>query len=76
MSLLAPIRRRAALLAVLCGFSVFAAALGGMTSVDANLRAVAPLDTSELVRVSDAAAPRAGCDRESAGSSGDLAREL
>ena len=74
MSLLAPIRRRAAVLAVLCGFSVFAAALGGMTSVDADLRAVAPLDTTELVRVSDTARPANACDRSD--EDADLGREL
>lgn len=71
MPLLDPLRRRAALLAVAAGFAVFASALGGMSSVDAELRAVAPLDTTELVRVSDE--PPCERDRDE---SADLDREL
>ncbi len=62
MVLLASLRRRAALLAVLGGFGVFAAALGGMTSVDADLRAVAPLDTTEVVRIELTDRPANACD--------------
>ena len=73
MALLASIRRRAAVLAVAGGVTVFGAALGGMTTVDAELRAVAPLETGELMRVSDVTtAPP--CSPDAADR--DLAREL
>jgi hypothetical protein len=59
-----------------CGFSVFAVALGGMTSVDADLRAVAPLDTTELVRVGDTERPANACDHSEEQTDVDLGREL
>ena len=61
MSLLASLQRRAAALAVIGGFGVFAAALGGMATVDDDLRAVTPLQTSESVLVS---APNPDDDRD------------
>ena len=76
MSLPATLQRRAAVLAVVSGFGVFAAALGGMASVDQELRAVAPLRASEFVTVSDRALPTDDqCQREERPST-DLAREL
>jgi hypothetical protein len=79
MSFLAPLRRHAAVLAVAAGFGVFGVALGGMATVDDNLRAVAPLDTSsEFVRVSDTSGHHRGgrdCDREDR-SARDLNQEL
>jgi hypothetical protein len=53
MSMTASLRRRGALLAVAAGFGVYATSLGGLATVDTDLRAVAPLDTGELVQVSD-----------------------
>ena len=82
MSLLAWIERRAAVLAVVCGFGVFASALGGMATVDRELRAVAPLDTTEFVSVSDRESAAAGdCERERGRERGepravDFAKEL
>ena len=76
MSLPAPIRRRAAALAVVCGFSVFAAALGGMTSVDAELRAVAPLDETGLVRYDESPRPANACDDSDEDAAERLGREL
>jgi hypothetical protein len=64
MSFLAPLRRRAAVLAVVVGFGVFAAALGGMATVDDDLRAVAPPDSTDFVRVSDTTSWPRDCDRE------------
>ena len=75
MSLLASLQRRAAVLSVAGGFGIFAAALGGMATVDDELRAVAPLRTSEVVRVS--AETPSECDRErERQTAADLAREL
>ena len=76
MSLLAWIERRAAVLAVVCGFGVFASALGGMATVDGELRAVAPLDTTEFVSVGGREVPPDGdCEREERRAA-DLAKEL
>ena len=76
MSLPAPIRRRAAAFAVVCGFSVFAAALGGMTSVDAELRAVAPLDETELVRFDEPQRPANACEESGEDAAERVGREL
>jgi hypothetical protein len=75
MSLLASLQRRAALLAVAGGFGIFAAALGGMATVDDELRAVAPLQTSEVVRVSAETPASADCERDTQ-TAADLAKEL
>ena len=70
------IRRRVPLLAVAAGFLVYGSALGGLATVDDDLRAVAPLETSttDVVRVSDTTGRGGECEREERGR--DLGLEL